>query len=189
MILQRHLAASFLFLALSGCSVLPAHAPSLGEHDFGPPPTEAPLPATLALVEVSAPAWLDSGEIHYRMADDPTRLRAYATQRWIAPPSRLLAQRLRERLAVTGTRPYALRVRLMRFEQDFAADGSTRAVIRLQARITAADGAIVASRDFDASTPAAPDVGGAVTGLSALARQTATAVLNWAASVTTGGGR
>ncbi|WP_185754598.1 ABC-type transport auxiliary lipoprotein family protein [Rhodanobacter sp. OR444] len=175
-------------LALSGCGLLPPHAAPPRYHDFGPPTTEQPANTVLYLREVSAPAWLDSGEIQYRLLmTDPTQVRAYATGRWIAAPSRLLAQRLREQLPGKGSPHYGLRVELDRFEQDFDTADHARVVMQVHAMITTADGATVAAHDFTFSTPTTPDISGAITGLAALAQQATEAILAWSASVSQGG--
>ncbi len=173
-----------VLLALSGCSLLPPHAAPPRYHDFGPPVTEHVANTTLYLREVSAPAWLDNGAIHYRLlTTDPTQLRAYATGRWIAAPSRLLAQRLRDQLPGSGLPHYGLRVELERFEQDFDTTDHARAVMQIHAVITRADGAVVAVHEFTFSTPTTPDISGAITGLAALAQQATEAILAWSASV------
>ncbi len=179
-----YLLLPIVLLALSGCGLLPPHAAPPRYHDFGPPVTGQPANAGLYLREVTAPAWLDSGEIQYRLLmTDSTQLRAYATARWIAAPSRLLAQRLREQLPGTGSPHYGLRVELERFEQDFDTPDHARAVMQLHAVITAADGTTLAAHDFTFSTPTPPDVAGAITGLAALAQQATEAILAWSASV------
>jgi len=176
-----HLTLPIVLLALSGCSLLPPHAALPRYHDFGPPVTEQTANTTLYLREVSAPAWLDNGAIYYRLlTTDPTRLRAYASGRWIAAPSRLLAQQLREQLSGSS---YGLRVELERFEQDFDTTKHARAVMQVHAVITRADGAAVAAHEFTFSTPTTPDISGAITGLAALTQQATKAILVWSASV------
>ncbi|MDE2149234.1 MAG: membrane integrity-associated transporter subunit PqiC [Gammaproteobacteria bacterium] len=173
--------ASIALLALSACSLAPPHAQSPQYHDFGPPvAARAQTGASVGLREVTAPAWLDSGAIHYRLlADDPTRLRAYARQRWIAPPAELLAQNLREQLPAEGRPRYWLQLRLARFEQDFDGTAQSHAVIEVQALLLDADGAVRASRNFRFSAESPPNVDGAIAGLSALANQASQAIAAW----------
>jgi hypothetical protein len=48
------------------------------------------------IYDVSAPAWLDSPSITYRLAYlDAARPQAYADSRWVASPAELIAVRLR----------------------------------------------------------------------------------------------
>lgn len=170
----------FMSFALGGCTLLPPRAPAPVYNDFGPPASRPLRSMAVALGEVTSPAWLATGRILYRPAKDPTALRSYATQRWISAPEELLAQRLRERLEGSRKQGYKLNARLDRFEQEFARNGTARAIIDLRAIILAPDGRIVASHWFTLSTPTRPDVSGAVQGLSTLARETSTAIVRWA---------
>ncbi|MGC8522513.1 MAG: ABC-type transport auxiliary lipoprotein family protein [Steroidobacteraceae bacterium] len=171
-------------LALGGCSLLPPHAQPPRYEDFGPPAiARPPAGPALRLRGVEAPAWLDTGAIDYRfLTHHPHQLRAYAQHRWIAPPSALLAQSLRERLP-GGAARRVLRVRLLRFEQDFESARRARALIALRATVTELQGRWSASRQFVLSVPAAPNVTGAVAGLSAAARRASAAIVAWARTV------
>ena len=168
-------------LALGGCSLLPPHAQPPRYEDFGPPASaRTPAGPALRLRAVNAPPWLDTGAIDYRfLTNHPHQLRAYAQHRWIAPPSVLLAQSLRERLP-EGPAHRALRVRLLRFEQDFETARRARALIALRATVTDPQDRWSASRRFVLSLPTAPTVTGAVAGLSAAARRASAAIVAWA---------
>jgi len=176
--------------ALGGCSVLPRPSPSPRYHDFGPIPASATtLRAPIGLEGVTAPPWLDGDTIWYRFLDrDPTRLRAYAENRWIAPPSRLFAQAVQERLRAIGRPRYRLRLRVVRFEQDFTSLTRATVMVRIHAVLLDRAGRVSAERFFQMSAPAAPDVGGAVDGLSALGEQTAREISAWAAQCTDSAG-
>lgn len=171
-------------LALGGCSLLPPHAQPPRYEDFGPPAFErSPAGPPLRLRGVDTPAWLDTGAIDYRfLTNHPHQLRAYAQHRWIAPPSALLAQSLRERLP-GGAARRVLRVRLLRFEQDFETARRARALIALRATVTDPQDRWSASRAFVLSLPTAPNVTGAVTGLSAAALRASAAIVAWAQTV------
>ena len=171
-------------LALGGCSLLPPHAQPPRYEDFGPPAFErSPTGPALRLRAVDAPTWLDTGAIDYRfLTNHPHQLRAYAQHRWIAPPSALLAQSLRERLP-GGAARRVLRIRLLRFEQDFETARRARALIALRATVTNPQGRWSASRAFVLSLPTAPNVNGAVAGLSAAAVRASAAVVAWAQTV------
>ena len=171
-------------LALSGCSLLPPQAQPPRYEDFGPSASERP-PAgpALRLRGVDAATWLNTGAIDYRfLTHHPHQLRAYAQHRWIAPPSVLLAQSLRERLP-SGAAHRALRVRLLRFEQDFESARRARALIALRATVTDPQGRWSTSRTFVLSVPTAPNVTGAVDGLSAAALRASAAIVGWAQTV------
>lgn len=168
-----------VLLALGGCSVLPPRVPPPTYHDFGlqhgVPSTKMPM----ALGDATAPRWLDTGKILYRPAHDSTALRAYATQRWIAPPADLLAQYFHERLKVSSASGCRIDLQLNRFEQDFQSADSARALMSVRANAVDSSGQFLASHEFVLSMPTTPDVEGAVRGLSVLARHAVIAVLDW----------
>lgn len=181
---MRPMLALGLVLALAGCTLLPSPPPPAAQHDLGAlPEARATLPWRLE-VQAAAPPWLDDGRVHYRHGD-ATRLAAYRDHRWAAPPSALLAQRLRDRLAPAG--PGApgrwLGIELVSFEQRFVAGG---AEARVAARVLVRErrgGALLASRDFALQVPAASaDVDGGVAALAAALDRLAAAVIDWLAT-------
>ncbi|MDE2069843.1 MAG: membrane integrity-associated transporter subunit PqiC [Gammaproteobacteria bacterium] len=166
---------------LAGCSLLPKPPLPPVLHDFGPA-TSAPA-ATVVPAEttVSAPAWLDGSEIYYRLIfSDPTQLRAYADNRWLAPPAELLQARLQAAFAGGRAGGYRLHVNLLDFEQEFAsaqsAHVSVRAVVELQ---SLSSGATVAQHLFAVSVPVSPDVQGAVQGASRAADELLAQLVQW----------
>jgi cholesterol transport system auxiliary component len=137
-----------------------------------------PLPGTLAIAAVSAPAWLASDGIIYRLAyDNAARPEIYSQSRWVAPPTELFGQRLHQRLADVAAggltdgasrvdADYLLRVELEEFSQVFDARDRSRALVRARASlIDQQQDALVAQNQFSAERPAAPDAAGAAQGL------------------------
>lgn len=175
---------------LGGCSVLPRPAPPPRYHDFGPVTTvAATLSNPIALHGVTAPAWLESNAIWYRFLNrDPTRLRAYAENRWIEPPSQLLARAVQERLRADGRARYRLRLRVVRFEQDFAGPTRATVLLRVRAVLLSRGDLVLAQRFFQLSAPTVPDVSGAVHGLAALGERAAKEISAWAAACTDSAG-
>lgn len=149
---------------LAACSILPTPPPSPALHDFGPP---ASVPTAAVPVEagVSAPAWLDDTAIYYRlMYADPTQLRAYADNRWLAPPAQLLQARLRGAFA-NGSAHCRLEVRLLDFEQVFDSAQSAHISLRAQASLRdLSNGTTVSEQMFTVTQSTSPDVQGAVSG-------------------------
>lgn len=160
-------------------------------YDFGlsaqPVAVSDPLPASLAIAEVQAPAWLASDGIVYRLAyENAARPHVYSQNRWVAPPPALLTQRLQETLAnvaaggvtpaAAGVTPdYLLRVELEEFSQVFDARDASRATVRVRASlIDPRRGELLGQRDFHAERPAAPDAAGAARSL----REASDAVLH-----------
>jgi cholesterol transport system auxiliary component len=184
-----------LGLACAGCSIAPAPVPVIANYDFGPAPAghSAQGPRQALLVhDVSAPAWLDSRLIHYRLAyRDATRPQVYAESRWVMSPAALLTNRLRGQLAASGSggivQPgdgaragYALRVELDEFTQVFDAPGKSRAVVRLRASVLG-NRSLVAQRSFSVERPAkTPDAEGGVRALIAAGDEAIDQLIGWA---------
>ena len=164
---------------LAACSILPKPAPSPALHDFGPP---ASVPAAAVPVEasVSAPAWLDDTAIYYRlMYSDPTQLRAYADNRWLAPPAELLQTRLHAEFA-NGNAHYRLHVQLLDFEQVFDSAQSAHISLRAQASLLdLSKGTTVGERMFTVTQSTSPDVQGAVSGDAQAADELITQLTQW----------
>ncbi|HTQ75924.1 MAG TPA: ABC-type transport auxiliary lipoprotein family protein [Burkholderiales bacterium] len=174
-------AAIALGLACAACGISPISAPpEVTQYDFGPMPAKKAAPGlrqSLVIYDVSAPAWLDSSLIYYRLAyQDAARPQAYADSRWVGSPAELIGSRVRGRLAASGkgvvvhpadgTRAsYALRIELDEFAQVFDAPGHSRAVVRLRATVLGKN-ALVAQRNFSVERPAGtPDAEGGVRAL------------------------
>ncbi|MGB9429165.1 MAG: ABC-type transport auxiliary lipoprotein family protein [Gammaproteobacteria bacterium] len=174
---------------MAACSLWPAQVPLPQVHDFGPlPAVHDSDAARLSLNPITAPVWLASDAIHYRLLyNDPTALRTYADHRWAAPPAELLAARLQYLLplrSVGDTRAhsvYALNAALLEFEQDFNTphDAHVRLVLEVSMQ-RSSDGQIIAERRFVMTQSISPDVQGAISGLAQLANRTAMAIADWA---------
>ncbi|BBL71990.1 ABC-type transport auxiliary lipoprotein family protein [Methylogaea oryzae] len=170
------LAATVFPIVLAACSLYPARPPAPSLHDFGPAPASAGAAANA--VAVDAPPWLRSDRLRYRLLhDDPTLVRAYALDAWLAPPPALLAQRLRAAAADT---PYRLRLTLTDFEQVFDSPAAARVVLHLQASAETADGKPVDERPFRYALPCpSPDAKGAVTAYAAAVERAVQELGQW----------
>lgn len=88
------------------------------------PPITVPAATSAALLNETLVVW---------RVGDQGQPQAYATYQWVAPPARLITQRLTDRLSVQGAvLPQnvggdlpQLRVNLQRFEQTFSSNGSS----------------------------------------------------------------
>jgi cholesterol transport system auxiliary component len=181
-------------LACAGCSISPSSPPDVTQYDFGPDPAKGASPGlrhALVVYDVSAPAWLDSQSIYYRLAyQDAARPLAYADSRWVSSPAELIAGRVRGRLAASGkggvihpadgTRAsHALRLELDEFDQVYDAPGKSKAVVRLRASILGKS-ALLAQKSFSAERPAAtPDAEGGVKALIAASDEVLDQLVNW----------
>lgn len=153
----------FFMAVVPGCSILPERPPTPAIHDFGQAIQTAGLPQNgAAMVAVSAPEWLMDDQIHYRLAyDDPTRVRFYNLDRWLASPPSLLAQYLSS--GMTGG--IRMHVRLLDFEQIFDTPNTAHVLMRFRATIRPpGDTSESHERRFQLSRACTtPDARGAVT--------------------------
>lgn len=166
--------------ALVACSILPKPAPPPALHDFGPATSAPAVTVVPADATVSAPSWLDDTEIYYRLLyNDPTQLRVYADNRWLAPPAQLLQARLRAAFA-NGRASYRLQVRLLDFEQIFETAQSAHISLRVLAELQdLPDGKTAAQQLFTVNVPVSPDVQGAVSGDAQAANELITQLTQW----------
>ncbi len=184
---------------LTACVGAPP-APMPTTYDFGLSApaiaVDQPLPGTLAIATITAPAWLASDGIIYRLAyDNAARPQVYAQSRWVAPPSELLGQRLQQRLANVAaggltdgassvTADYLLRVELEEFSQVFDARNRSRAVVRARASlIDQQQGTLVAQQEFNAEHPAPPDAAGAAHSLRGASDAVLSKIVGWLMAV------
>jgi ABC-type uncharacterized transport system auxiliary subunit len=136
-------AVSVLMLGLSGCmGSSTRQAPT--QLDLG---AAAPAPATaltpnppVSVPAASSAALLNETLVIWRVGDQG-QPQAYTTFQWVAPPARLITQKLIDRLSLQGAvltqnvggELPQLRVTLQRFEQTFAPNGgSSQAQLTLQ---------------------------------------------------------
>jgi cholesterol transport system auxiliary component len=159
---------------LTACALIPPRAAPVVQRDLGPLPSVAnasragPPRPLAAPGTVSAVDWLDNTAIYYRfLYNEPTRVRRYALNRWIAPPSEMLQARLRQLLVEQNTQPEGaeLDLRLLRFEQVFDAPGRARAIVETAVSLRTGD-EILAEHVFESEVSCAPTVDGAVDGLA-----------------------
>jgi cholesterol transport system auxiliary component len=196
-ILGLRVVAVFAAAIVAGCSIGPQQRPAQTEYDFGPPPAHSGasprIREPVLVPEVTAPAWLDTNAMGYRLAyQDAASPRAYANSRWVAPPPALMTARLRGRLAgesaagVLAPEDNAradavLRVELTEFAQVFSAPGSSEAVVQVRASLVRGQ-KLAAQRTFVARKPAATaDAAGAAAAFSAAADEAVEAVVAWTA--------
>ena len=190
---SRRIAVFTLIVAGAGCSLAPAPGSVTANYDFGPPPEGLPaasLRQALLVHDVSAPGWLDSPLIYYRLAyQDATRPQSYADSRWVTSPAELLTNRLRRQLVASGgsiiqpgddaRAKYALRVDLEEFIQVFDAPGKSRALVRLRASVLG-NRSLVAQRSFAVERPAkTPDAEGGVRALIGASDEAVDQLIGW----------
>lgn len=169
-----------MLLTVSGCSFTPEKSPTPRLHDLGPLPSGAKrLPMPWSAVDVTAPEWLKDDRIRYRLVySDSTRVGVYTLDRWVAPPSELLALRF----GIFGDGgPLWVRIELQAFEQIFVQPDRAKAVIRFRASVyERTSKKRLAERTFELSKISPrPDAAGAVVSLAGLADDAIAEVRTW----------
>lgn len=199
--IKSGMAAAFILLMLNGCSILPKDDASIVTYDFGLPRESAPDQTThsagrLEVSPVTAPSWLDSPALLYRLAyHNAARLDAYADSRWAAPPAALITLRLRQALSTASDTakgnptpqngaPDRLRVDLEEFSQVFDAPQSSRVLVRAHVSLIQKNAQTpLRERTFSLERQApTPDATGAASALRQVSDEFIDAVLNWLSS-------
>lgn len=182
-------------LAIAGCTLGPQPRPPQALYDLGTPaaPNSPRFAGTLAIARVSAPEWLETPTLQYRLAyQDPLRYHGYAGSRWVASPAQLLTERLRQAAQSTGRgtvrdaegvkTDFVLRVELEEFSQVFDSPQSSRGVAHARASLVREGRTLVAQKNFIAEKPApGADAAGGAQALAAAADQLVAEILAWAA--------
>ncbi|MBK8815754.1 MAG: membrane integrity-associated transporter subunit PqiC [Methylococcaceae bacterium] len=166
-------------LITSGCTVLPK-AETYAVHDFGFALSASDSSQTSqAQINVIAPDWLADNRIRYRLLySEPTQVRFYTLDRWIAPPNDLIEQLLLTKLS---NQTWPLTIQLQSFEQQFNLPGHDEAVMTFQAISFAGSSENPTSeKDFflKENCPTA-DAKGAVTAFSRLTPRAADEIMRW----------
>ncbi|MGB7758136.1 MAG: ABC-type transport auxiliary lipoprotein family protein [Salinisphaera sp.] len=186
-VLLLALAGGAAAFGLAGCSVLGGgdSYPTRYTLDAGPsdmPGTSAkPSGYTLDLRPVSAPDWLGSKRMLYRLDyADNAQLAAYTRSSWADTPARLVGDNLGDALSgsglfaavlgdASGRADLALQVELSDFSQHFSSNTNSRGRISATATLLRADnGRVIAQKRFESTAPAAS--ANAVGGVDALAK-------------------
>lgn len=150
----------------------------------------APMPP-IAVPAANAASLLTETMVVWRVGD-LGQPQAYATYRWVAPPARLVTQRIVDRLSMQGAvlqqsmgaEVPQLRLNLQRFEQTFSVDGtSSQAQLTLQA-VLMRGSEVVGQRLINIRVPAATqDAPGGALALRAATDQAAEQVAQWLTSL------
>lgn len=181
---MKNLIAAVLMSLLANCGGLPKAGHQAALYDFGITPLAAPvvkIPVGLAKIE-TAPG-LEGSEMRYRLAyQNPARVLAFTESRWVAPPDKLFAGRIAQRLHPTPAAQCLLHIELETFDQVFDAPDTSNGIVQLQAMLTTGRSKspmaqiriekVVKSRSADAR--------GGVEALTAATDEAITSVLDWA---------
>lgn len=170
-------AALATMLTLAGCAA-PERRETQALYDLGPvladsrsAAVDKGLPALIA-GEISAPGWMDTSRMYYRLAyENPLEARTYAQARWSSPPARLFLQRLKTRVgqaggAILGAADGATGLPVLRIEADdfshvFTAPGQSEARVSMRISVLR-DRRLIQQRSFTrvVAAPSADASGG-----------------------------
>jgi cholesterol transport system auxiliary component len=180
--LLRFLLAALAAAILGGCASDKGKASTL--FDLGPAAQSAapqaanaaPIPAVV-VTDATGSAALDSERMFYRLNyADPMQARSYANSRWNTNPLEMVTQRLKTRIAQSGSKVLSttdaaggvpiLRVDVEDFTHAFSSASASSGQVTVRASLFQ-DHRLIDQRTFSRSTPAA--VADAAGGARALA--------------------
>jgi cholesterol transport system auxiliary component len=176
--------AAILMLLLDGCGGLPKSGSQAALYDFGITPADAPFTTLpIRLTGVEAAPGLEGSEIRYRLAyQNPARVFAYTESRWVAPPDKLIAKRIEQRLRSSPSALCLLHIKLEMFDQIFDSPDSSKVLVRLHADLTESKAKIPLaqiSMEKDQISKSA-DARGGVEALTSVTDEAVSSILDWA---------
>lgn len=167
-----------LSLAVAGCAG--NNRPVAANYDFGEIAAAVTMAVQVGRVDVTAPVWLDTPAMQYRLTQEPARRQQFADSRWAASPAELLAVALRRQVANGGGNACRLRLELDELVQQFDAAGDSRVQLAVRARLLLPRGdATLASRSFQLQQDGGRDARSGVAAAARLQRQLAEAIGQW----------
>jgi cholesterol transport system auxiliary component len=183
---MKKLTTAVLTLLLIGCGGLPKVGPQAALYDFGITPGETTVARPhLRLAGIEAAPGLEGTEMRYRLAyQNPARVFAYTESRWAAPPDKLLARRLEQRLLSAGSAQCTLHVTVETFDHVFDTPDRSRGIVRLLATLSEGGVRSLAVQTSVATEQAAQsaDARGGVAALTTAADNAIAQLLTWAAA-------
>lgn len=182
-------------LLLAGCASQKGEPTT--QFDFGPaaPPAAAQAaapaaPNAIVVTDVTGSGALDNERMMYRLSyADPLQARTYANSRWTASPLQMLTQRLKTRIAQSGTKVLSendatsgipvMRIDVDEFIHDFSGVAQSRGLVTLRASVFQGH-TLVDQRSFTRSTPApSADAAGGALALAASTDAIAADIVTW----------
>jgi cholesterol transport system auxiliary component len=183
-------------LLLAGCASQKGEPNT--QFDFGPAaplaaaqaqPVQDPL-AAIVVTDVTGSSALDNERMFYRLSyADALQARSYANSRWTANPLQMMTQRLKTRIAQSGTKVLSetdasngipiLRVDVDEFVHDFRSAAQSEGQVALRASVFQGH-VLVDQRSFSRSTAANTlDAAGGARALAASTDAIAADIVAW----------
>jgi cholesterol transport system auxiliary component len=182
---------------LAGCATdKPA---SNATFDFGPASMTQPAPATpptgaVVVTDVTGSAALDNERMYYRLQyANPLQARTYSNSRWAATPLEMVTQRLKTRIAQSGTKVLTatdassgvsiMRTEIDDFTHSFENQAQSHGAVALRVSIFQGN-RLVDQRTFSRKTPAdSADAAGGARALAASTDAVAADIIAWIAAL------
>jgi cholesterol transport system auxiliary component len=193
----RFLSATvFCALVLGGCASNKGQPTT--QFDFGPPtpgamqadPAPAGGPAAVVVMDVTGSSALDNERMFYRLSyADALQARAYANSRWTANPLQMMTQRLKTRIAQSGTKVLSetdaaagvplLRIDVDDFVHNFSGVAQSEGVVAV--RVSLFQGHVLVDQKSIVRTSPAPsaDAAGGARALAASTDAVAADIVAW----------
>jgi cholesterol transport system auxiliary component len=189
-------ATLFCALALGGCASNKGQPTT--QFDFGPPtsgavqpaPAAAGAPSAVVVMDVTGSSALDNERMFYRLSyADALQARAYANSRWTANPLQMMTQRLKTRIAQSGTKVLSetdaaagvplLRIDVDDFIHNFSGVTQSEGVVAV--RVSLFQGHVLVDQKSIARTSPAPsaDAAGGARALAASTDAVAADIVAW----------
>jgi cholesterol transport system auxiliary component len=185
-----------LSLLLFGC-VSHRPTPALYSFDASGEPANAAvrLHATIAIAAVTAPSWLRTDALVYRLDYQPApRPIPYSLSEWQAPPAEMLTMRLRELIGAANSGftlsrldsdavGYQLDVSLERFVQVFSRPGDSQCIVTMTATLLGPYDRLISQRTFNSERLApSGDAAGGAHGLVQASNADLEQIVRWVAA-------
>jgi len=202
--MKKQLILSCLCAALlASCSVFHKHADPLAFYDLKTQRLQSSLDISkqkerlhkrnILISDASAPSWLDNTAIHYRLEfHNSAQLHRYANSRWIASPTVMLTQKMRDQIAKSTGNPviknnntakaeYILHIDLLEFTQVFDTVQQSHGSIALRASLVRNGTRNLLAQNYFSVQVAAPtsDAKGAVSALSNASDELTDKLIEW----------
>jgi len=188
-------------LFVTGCSITPQTHTEIVTYNFATyipgnidHATQASINNSkkILVAPIAAPSWLDSHDMHYRLAyHNPRRSYTYAHSRWSSSPAFLLAQQIKQKitdytphLVITDNSTVVadnkLFIELEEFSQVFDSEHDSHIMIRYRANLVNNAHQLIAQRVFNTlETSSTADARGAADAFSTANNRLLDDLIQW----------
>lgn len=188
-------------LLIAGCTIIPKADVTTATYNFSIESSADTSQATQSVPKdgkrilvpvVTAPLWLDSPGIHYRLAYHNTaQTLTYANSRWSSPPAFLLTQRIKEKIAAdthhmvikdssVATAEYELHIELEEFSHIFSSQTDSHVSVRFRVSVVNHAHQLVAQKTFGTTRLSSDaNAAGAVKAFTLASNQLINELIEW----------